>query len=181
VVWYGDRTTVTAAIVYGLGLIAMLAFSASYHLVSHPHAKAILRRFDHAAIYVKIAATYTLFAILLARPQAASILSPIWTAAAVGLALKLAAPRRLERVSLALYLTMGWAIVIIGGPILDGLSAAGLLLVLAGGGVYTVGVIFLLWERLKFHNAIWHGLVLAASVLLYAAVLVEVAGHAPIA
>jgi hemolysin III len=178
-VWHGDAPTIAAASVYGAGLIAMLALSAAYHLVRRPRAKELLRRFDHAAIYVKIAGTYTPFAVLAAGAHAAAILAGIWSAALAGLALKLAAPRRLEGLAIALYLVMGWAILAIGGPILDGLSTAGLSLILTGGGLYTIGVAIHLCCRLRFHNAIWHALVLAASFVFYAAVLVEVARHAP--
>lgn len=178
-VWHGDAPVIAAAAVYGAGLIAMLAFSAAYHLVRQPRAKELLRRFDHAAIYVKIAGTYTPFAVLAAGAHAAAILAGIWSAALAGLALKLAAPRRLEGLAIVLYLAMGWAILAIGGPILDGLSTAGLSLILTGGGLYTIGVAVHLSPRLRFHNAIWHALVLAASFVFYAAVLVEVARHAP--
>jgi len=178
-VWYGDASTVAAASVYGASLIAMLACSAAYHLVRRPRAKELLRRFDHAAIYVKIAGTYTPFAVLAAGANAASILAGIWSAAAAGLALKLAAPRRLEGLAIVLYLAMGWAVVAIGGPLIDRISTAALVLIFTGGGLYTLGVVFHLWRRLPFHNAIWHALVLAASFVLYAAVLVEVTRNAP--
>jgi len=178
---YGDGPTIAATAVYGAALITMLALSAAYHLVRRPRLKEWLRRCDHAAIYVKIAGTYTPFAVLSAGAQAAALLTGVWIAALAGLALKLAAPRRWEGLALALYLGMGWAVLAVGGPILDGLSTAGLALVLTGGGLYTLGVGFHLWHRLPFHNAIWHGLVLAASFVFYAAVLVEVLRHAPVA
>jgi hemolysin III len=175
--WHGGAAAIAAVSVYGVGLIAMLAFSAAYHLVPQPSAKEMLRRLDHAAIYVKIAGTYTPFAVLLAGAQAAAILAGIWSAALAGLALKLAAPRRLEGLAVALYLAMGWAILVVGGPILDRISATGLALLLTGGGLYTLGVVFHLWNRLPFQNVIWHALVLAASFVFYAAVLVEVMRH----
>ena len=81
--------------------------------------------------------------------------------------------------SLALYLGIGWAGAVIGGPLVEGLSPAGLALILAAGSTYTLGVVFFLWERLPFHNTIWHVFVLAASFLLYAALLVELSGRAP--
>ncbi|MDT8343968.1 MAG: hemolysin III family protein [Thermohalobaculum sp.] len=174
VVWHGSLSTVLAAAIYGVSLIAMFAFSAAYHLVRHPGAKEILRRFDHAAIYVKIAGTYTPFAVLLARDEAGPILAGIWTAALVGLAIKVTAPRRLETLCLLLYLGMGWAAVAIGGPIIEGLTDAGLILMVTGGVLYTLGVVFHLWHSLPFQNAIWHALVLAASFVFYAAILVEV-------
>jgi hemolysin III len=86
--------------------------------------------------------------------------------------------RRWEGFTLTLYLAMGWAVVVIGGPILNGVSTATFMLIAAGGSLYTVGVLFLYWERLRFHNAIWHAFVLIASFLIYAAILMEVMRHA---
>jgi hemolysin III len=176
---HGDLPTVTAASVYGLSLMAMFAASAAYHLVSVPRWKEILRRLDHAAIYVKIAGTYTPFAVLLGGEDAPSILVGIWAAALVGLSLKVLAPRRFEWLTLGLYLAMGWAVVVIGEPIVAAISTPSLVLVLAGGVLYTLGVVFHLWDRLPFQNAIWHGHVLAASFVFYAAILIEVATGAP--
>lgn len=178
-IWYGDASTVGAAAVYGLSLLAMLTLSASYHLARDGRMKQLLRRLDHAAIYLKIAGTYTPFAVLLAGDDAAMILAGIWGAALVGAAFKIAAPKRIERISLGLYLAMGWGFVVIGAPILEHISAASFRLMIAGGLLYTLGVGFFLWERLRFHNAIWHGLVVLASFAFYAAILVEVVRQAP--
>ena len=173
-VWHAELPAVTAAVVYGLSLIAMFCFSAAYHLVPHPTAKEILRRFDRAAIFMTIAATYTPFAVMLAGAETLRILAIIWGAALVGVALEIAAPRRFEAATLALYLAMGWAVLAIGGPILEGLTPVGFRLMVTGGVLYTVGVGFYLWDRLPYQNAIWHLLVLMASFVFYAAVLVEV-------
>ena len=180
VVWYGDTRTVTAAIVYGLSLMAMLTCSATYHMSRQGPRKQFLRRLDHAAIYIKIAGTYTPFAVLLAREHAAAILTGIWSAALVGMAFKLAAPQRIERLSLAIYVAMGWGVIVIGGPILDAVSAETFRMMVAGGGLYTFGIIFFLCERICFHMAIWHAFVLAASLTFYAALFVEVSLHAPL-
>lgn len=178
-VWHGDMPVVTAAVIYGVSFIAMFAASASYHLLALPRWKDVLRRLDHAAIYMKIAGTYTPFAVMFGAGAAPGILGALWGAAAIGTALKLLAPDRFEWLSLGLYLAMGWAIVLIGGPILDGIATATFVLVLVGGGLYTLGVVFHLWDSLPFQNAIWHGHVLAASFVFYAAVLIEVARTAP--
>ncbi len=177
-VWYGDASTVGAAVIYGASLIAMLTFSACYHMARHGRSRQILRRLDHAAIYVMIAGTYTPFAVLLAGDAAPSILAGIWGAALVGVGFKMVSARRWAGFTLTLYLAMGWAVVVIGGPILNGVSNATFTLIAAGGGFYTIGVVFLYWTRLRFHNAIWHAFVLIASFLIYAAILVEVMRHA---
>lgn len=167
-----------AAVVYGLSLLAMFGASAGYHLVRAPRFAGILRRLDHAAIYAKIAGTYTPFTVLLGGDRTLAILAGMWSAAGAGIVLKLAAPDRFERATLVLYLAMGWAILVVGWPILVALDPIAFGLVIAGGLLYSVGVVFHLWNRLPFQNAIWHGFVLVASFVFYAAVVIEVAGAA---
>lgn len=171
--WHGDAPTVAATAVYGLSLLAMFAASAGYHLLPWPDWKHLLRRLDHAAIYVKIAGTYTPFAVLIGGPEAGWLLAGIWSAAGLGLGLKLFLPGRAEWLSLLLYLAMGWAVALVGWPILDKLTLAAFVLILVGGGLYTVGVVFHLWQSLPFQNAIWHAFVLVASFVFYTAILVE--------
>ncbi len=174
--WRGDAAAMAAAAVYGLTLVAMFAASAGYHMIrAAPPVREILRRIDHAAIYAKIAGTYTPFTVILGGERAALILAGMWSAAGLGMGLKLLAPDRFEWLMLALYLAMGWAVVVVGWPILGAMSTAALVLLLVGGGLYTVGVVFHLWESLPYQNAIWHGFVLVASFVFYAAVLVELA------
>ena len=175
IAWRGDGATVAATSVYAASMLAMFAASALYNLVPAPRWKVWLRRLDHAAIYVKIAGTYTPFAVLFGGEGAPAILFGIWGAAAVGAAMKVFAPGRFEWLTLGLYLVMGWAVVVIGGPILEQVSLATLMMIVAGGVLYTVGVVFHLWDGLPYQNAIWHALVLAASFVFYAAVLTEVA------
>lgn len=172
-----DRGLVIAICVYGLSLIAMLACSAIYHMTPAPELKDRLRRLDQSAIYLKIAGTYTPFAVL-SGPQSMPFLAGLWAAAAAGVSIKLIARRELFGLTVALYLAMGWAAVLAGAPILDHLTPEGFRLVLAGGVLYSVGVLFLIWERLPFHTTIWHVFVLTASLILYAAVMIEVAGLA---
>ncbi|MDH3668089.1 MAG: hemolysin III family protein [Paracoccaceae bacterium] len=178
-VWYGDASTIGAAVIYGVSLIAMLTCSASYHMMRAGRKKQLLRRLDHAAIYVKIAGTYTLFAVLLAGDATLPIVAGIWGAALVGVGFKMVSARRWATFTLALYLAMGWAVVVVGAPILKSVSPGTFTLITAGGVLYTIGVLFLYWERLRFHNAIWHALVLAATFLIYAGILNEVARLAP--
>lgn len=178
-VWHGDLGTVGAALVYGASLIAMFTLSACYHMVRHGRTKQILRRLDHAAIYVKIAGTYTPFAVLLAGDSMVPILSGIWGAALLGAVLKITVPGRLETLSLALYLALGWGAVVLFGPVWNEIPRPTFMLMLAGGGLYTLGVVFLYWDRLRFHNAIWHAFVLAASFVFYFAILAEVSRLAP--
>lgn len=172
-VWHGDFSRITAVSIYGVSLIAMFALSASYHLVSRETAKEILRRLDHSAIFILIAGTYTPFAVLAGGTAGFWMLGGIWVAAALGVTLQVLAFRKLEWIALVLYLVMGWAVILFGWPLLMVLSMPTIVLITVGGAIYTLGVVFHLWHRLPFQNAIWHGCVLVASILFYAAVLVE--------
>ncbi|MEM1278187.1 MAG: hemolysin III family protein [Pseudomonadota bacterium] len=172
-VWHGDAPNVSAVSIYGVSLIAMFAISAAYHIGGDWRWRDVLRRLDHSAIYILIAGTYTPFAIYAGGEGAAWLLTGIWAAAATGVSLQILAYQRLEWLAIVLYLSMGWSIVLFGGPIMDALSAPTIVLITTGGMLYTLGVGFHLWRRLPYHNAIWHGFVLTASFVFYAAVLVE--------
>jgi hemolysin III len=154
--------------VYGLGLVGMLTASAAYNLARPGPGKMRLRRLDHAMIFVMIAGTYT--PLTLATGQGVALGSAVWTGAAVGVALKLRWPGRFERLGLALYLGLGWAILTAAGPLATTLPARALWLLAIGGVLYTVGVVFHLLERLPYHNALWHLLVLAAAACHFAAI-----------
>lgn len=174
-----DGPLVAAVAVYGATLIAMLGFSASYNLAAlrmrAGRALDWLRRLDHAAIYVKIAGTYTPFAVIAGGPVGRWLLIGVWSGATLGMLAKLVAPWGWERISVVFYLALGWAFVFAAGPITQSVTGATLVLMAIGGGLYTVGVVFHLWERLPFQNAIWHLFVLVASFVFYAAVTVEIA------
>jgi hemolysin III len=177
--WRGDGPLVAAVAIYGVSLIAMLSFSASYNLAQLRLApgRAIdwLRRLDHATIYVKIAGTYTPYGVIAGGALGKWLLIGIWSGAAVGFLGKLLAPHRWQRASLALYLALGWVFVLAAEPLSHVITGATLVLVAVGGLLYTVGVIFHLWERLPFQNAIWHLFVLVATAVFYAALVVEMA------
>jgi hemolysin III len=168
----GDGGALLGVTVYGVALLAMLACSALYNLIPHPDWTGLLRRLDHSAIYVKIAGTYTPFALI--AGQGAALIAALWAAALAGVTLKVAAPHRFRWLGLALYLGMGWAGVIAGRDVFAALPAQAFALIAIGGGLYTLGVAFYLWERLPFHNTIWHVFVLLATALLYAAVVLAV-------
>ncbi len=165
-----------ALALYGLGLLAMLGCSALYNLSNHGRWKVIFRRLDHAAIFVMIAGTYTPFTIVvLGDAVGLGLLAFVWTVALAGVVLKLFWPHRLDRLSVAAYLLLGWSIVVAAGPLWGAVSAAGLGLLLAGGLLYSLGVVFHLWNRLPYQNAIWHAFVLAAAACHFTAVFSEVA------
>ena len=158
--------------VYAAGLLAMLGFSAAYNLWPVSQRKWLLRRFDHSAIYVLIAATYTpIFAQLQDRVFAMSLLAGVWGVAAIGVVLKLVFPGRFDRLSVGLYLAMGWSGIIASDAGLSSLPRVALWLIFAGGLLYSFGVIFHAWQRLRFQNVIWHCFVLLGAACHYTAVL----------
>ncbi|WP_037307753.1 PAQR family membrane homeostasis protein TrhA [Ruegeria halocynthiae] len=160
---------VLGASIYGFTLVLMLTFSALYNMVASERWSDLLRRLDHSGIYVKIAGTYTPF-LLLSGTQTPGLLIGLWSSATLGSALKMFDPSRFRWFGLALYLMMGWAIVWAGQSMLAELSKTVVMLMIAGGIVYTVGVAFYLLERMPFHNTIWHVFVLTGSVLFFSAV-----------
>lgn len=177
-----DPWVVVSVAIYGLGTVAVFVISAAYHLSRPSMIKAVLRRLDHAAIFVKIAGTYTPFALVsLGGVWGGLLLAVVWTVAAVGVPLKLFAPARIARIAVWLYLAQGWLVLFALWPLSDALDGQSLTLIAIGGGLYTLGVIFYVSENLPYQNAIWHGLVLTASACMYAAVLGGVALGPPIA
>lgn len=162
--------------IYGLGLLAMLGCSALYNMTHHIAWKARFRRLDHAAIFVMIAGSYTpLSLVVIGGSWGYGLLAFVWAVALAGVVMKLCFPLRFEGLSVLAYLLLGWTVVVAFRPLLDGASTAGLVLLIAGGGLYSLGVIFHLWERLPYQTAIWHVFVLAASACHFSAILVDVA------
>ncbi len=165
---------VWSAAVYGTSFALMILCSALYNMFPHPDWVWLLSRLDHSAIYLKIAGTYTPFAII--SGQGLVLLAGLWGAALTGVSLKLVSPHRYRMFGLALYLAMGWVGALAGWGIFAALPVEVAILVATGGILYTIGVVFHLWDRLPFHNTIWHVFVLVASGVLYAAVVVAVLG-----
>jgi hemolysin III len=169
---WGTAGAIVASWIYGLGLLASLGISFAYNVWPRSPAKWFLRRLDHSAIFILIAATYTPFLVAaLPDPLVMANLIGLWCVAGFGVALKCAWPGRFDRLTILLYLAMGWSGVAIFSHLYDVLSLATLALILIGGIIYTVGVIFHVWEKLRFQNAIWHGFVVTAAGVHYAAVL----------
>ncbi len=156
--------------VYSMGLIGMFSASAGYNFVSRPLIKEILRRIDHAVIFVMIAGSYTPFGLKIGGSTGFLLLSAVWIIAVLGVLAKLFYPRKLDKISIFLYLAQGWCVLFAIGPLIDAVPAHSLNLLLLGGCIYTAGVIFHLLERMPFHNVIWHVFVLAGAILQYAAI-----------
>ena len=167
-----DRIELAPILVYVIGLITMLAFSAAYNMWPVSPVKWVLRRFDHSAIYLLIAGTYTPFVGQMKNALASAGLGiGVWLSAAVGMALKLALPGRFERLAVILCLLLGWSGIIAYDSLVSALPSASIWLLAIGGILYSVGALFHVWRGLRFHNAIWHGFVLIAASCHYLAVI----------
>ena len=171
--------TVVCVSVYVAGLITMIGGSALYNLTAPSPRKEWFRRLDHAGIFLMIAGTYTPFALVrMGDPWGIGIGAFVWLAAGAGIALKLLYPRRYERLSIALYLALGWIILIALEPLFDAVSLPTFVLLGVGGVLYSLGVIFHVSHRLPYHNAVWHGFVLGAAACHFVAVLNGIVGAA---
>jgi hemolysin III len=169
---YASALDIVVSTVYVAGLLAMLGLSATYNLWPVSRAKWVLRRFDHSAIYVLIAATYTPFIMEVKESVLAIVLLiGVWCAAIGGIVLKLRYPGRFDRVSVGLYLAMGWSGMMLYDAVVAAVPALALGFIVAGGVLYTFGVVFHAWQRLRFQNAIWHAFVLSGAACHYTAVL----------
>ncbi|MDE5446043.1 hemolysin III family protein [Bradyrhizobium sp. CSA207] len=169
---YADAVNIVGVSIYVAGLLSMLVLSATYNLWPVSPAKWLLRRFDHSAIYLLIAATYTPFILELKDSVfALALLVGVWCVAILGIVLKLRYPGRFDRVAVGIYLAMGWSGMMLYDAVVKALPAVVLGFVVAGGVLYSFGVIFHAWRRLRFQNAIWHGFVLAGAACHYTAVL----------
>jgi hemolysin III len=170
-----DGRLIFATTLYAVGLVAMLICSALYNMARPSAKKDLLRRFDRAAIFLMIAGTYTPF--LLGRIGGAwgfGMFAFVSLTAGLGAIIAIALPRRFERLQLASYLLIAWSIVVMPGPLAAAVAPPAVLLLLIGGVLYSLGVVFYLWRRLGYHNAIWHGFVLVGAGCHYAAVLLGV-------
>ncbi len=162
----------TSILVYGIGLLTVLTVSALYNLWPVSPVKWMLRRYDHSAIYLLIAGTYTPFITQMkASAEAMVLLAGVWLTSVIGIALKLRFPGRFDRLSILLYLFLSWSGVMAYESVFGALPASTRGLLVLGGILYTAGVVFHLWESLRFQNAIWHTFVLVAAACHYGAVL----------
>lgn len=169
---YGDNWHIVSSAIFGATIILMYSASTLYHSIPLPKAKSILRVIDHSTIYFLIAGTYTPFTLVtLHGVWGWSLFGAVWTLALAGVVFKIFYTGRFEKLSLAIYLAMGWCVMLAVKPLMAAMEPGGLWLLLGGGLCYTGGVAFYVWEKLRYHHAIWHLFVLAGTVLHYFAVL----------
>jgi hemolysin III len=161
-----------ALVVYVGSLVAVLGVSLAYNLWPVSPVKKWLARFDQAAIFLFIAGTYTPFLAVLGGTTTGILMTTfVWGASLIGVALKLIVPERFGRLAIALYLAIGWSGILVFQSLAQTLPSTTMWLLLAGGVTYSMGIIFHLWERLKFQNALWHIFVVGgASLHLWAVI-----------
>ena len=169
---YGNEWHIVSSAIFGSTLVLMYMASTLFHSIPLPRAKHILRVIDHVSIYFLIAGTYTPFALVtLHGVWGWWMFGFTWGLALVGAVFKIFYTGRYEKLSLIIYLGMGWCMVVAIKPLLHALPTGGLLLILAGGLSYTGGVAFYVFERMRYHHAVWHVFVLGGSLFHYFAVL----------
>jgi len=174
---HGGAVLLASIAVYVFGLIGMLGSSAAYQLSPPGRRKEKLRRLDRAMIFVMIAGTYTPVSANVLYGRGGLILCAVlWALAAAGIFVTLRFPRRFERMILGLYLAMGWMLLVLIHYCFTLLRAEVMALILLGGGAYTVGAVIQSFPAIKFHNPIWHGLILVAASCQYAAIGLQLLG-----
>jgi len=161
--------------VFGATLVLLYTASTLYHSLPSERAKHVFRVLDHSAIFILIAGTYTpLSLVAVGGPWGWSLFGAIWGLAAIGVLLNTIAHERWRWLSITLYVSMGWLVVIAIRPLVAAVSNGVLVLIVAGGLAYTLGLVFYGWRRLPYGHAVWHLFVLAGSVLHYLAVVFAV-------
>lgn len=170
----GDNASamaITSYSLYGGSMILLYLASTLYHAIPHQKAKYWLKKFDHCAIYLLIAGTYTPFLLVgLDSPLARTLMIVIWGLALLGILFKLTIAHRFKVLSLVTYLVMGWLSLIVIYQLTEKLAFGGVTLLAAGGIVYSLGVIFYVCKRIPYNHAIWHGFVLGGSVCHFLAI-----------
>jgi hemolysin III len=168
----GDPWRLGTGLVFGFTALAMFVTSVIYHWASRPELKFVLRKLDHSAIYLLIAGTYTPFALVAMEPVWGwTLFGVAWTLAVLGVIAKNTVGFRYPKLSVAMYVGMGWMAVIAIKPLADSLTGAQLAWMLAGGLFYTGGVPFYVWKSRRYTHAVWHLFVLAGAVCHFVAVL----------
>lgn len=168
----GDTAGIVGASVFAATLVLLYSASTLYHALPPNRAKQIFRILDHGAIYLLIAGTYTPFTLGVLRGAWGWTLFGLqWGLAVLGIVLKSAGGMRYGKLSVAVYLAMGWLVLIAAGPLMDRVAPWGLFWLVAGGLAYTVGVAFYALERLRYFHFIWHLFVIAGSACHFIAVL----------
>ncbi|QCK88479.1 hemolysin III family protein [Phreatobacter aquaticus] len=165
-----EASIIASVAIYAASLVLGIGISAAYNMWPVSRTKWLLRRFDHAAIYFLIAGTYTPFMIHAGSTLTYMVLGFVWTVAIVGAAVKLLAPGRYDGLAVGLYLGLSWSGILVAHEVFHVISLSSAIMLVVGGLIYSGGVVFHLWQSLRFQNAIWHAFVLVAAGFQYGAV-----------
>ncbi len=172
---YGDGWQLASAIVFGVTLLLLYTASTLYHAIQHPVSKGRLKVFDHCAIYLLIAGTYTPFTLVgLRGTWGWGLFAAIWTLAFAGVVFKLFYTGRFKKLSTAIYIAMGWLVIVAIKPMWNSLDGWTLGWLFAGGAFYTLGTIFYHRESVPYSHAIWHAFVIAGSVCHFVSVTSQI-------
>lgn len=172
---HGDAYSVVSSAIYGASLIILYTMSTLYHSITNVKAKKVFRILDHSTIFILIAGTYTPYTLVTLRGAVGwTIFGIVWGTAAFGIVLNAISIDRFKKISMVCYILMGWAIVAAVRPLYQNLSKGGLILLVAGGILYTVGIIFYAMKKYKYMHSVWHLFVVGGSVLHYFSILLYV-------
>jgi hemolysin III len=175
---HGDAWRVVSFAIYGATLIILYMSSMFYHAFQGPRVKRVFRYFDHSAIFLLIAGTYTPFTLVNLRGVWGwTLFGLIWGLAAAGILMTVLLPGRSRVLASLVYIGMGWLVVIAIKPLVASVHFGGMMWLVAGGLAYTLGVVFYIWKRLPYNHAIWHLFVLGGSICHFFAVLLYVLPH----
>lgn len=168
----GTAWHVVSFTIYGVSMLLLYLSSTLVHSFKEGKVKDLFEFFDHSSIYIFIAGTYTPFMLVAIRgPLGWSLFGTVWGIALLGVVFKAFFVKRFLFMSTIFYLIMGWLIVIAWGPLTAAVPSTGIVLLAAGGILYTLGTVFYVWRAFPFHHAIWHLFVLGGSVLHFFAIL----------
>jgi hemolysin III len=171
----GTAWQIVGCAIYGTTLVCVYTASTLYHGIPLPHFRRILRTLDHSAIYLLIAGTYTPFLLVNLRGAWGwSLLGVVWALAMAGIVFKVWFVDRFQILSTVIYIAMGWLALIAVKPLIAAVPMAGIIWLVAGGLLYTIGVLFFACKRVPYNHAIWHIFVMAGSICHFLAVLYSV-------
>ncbi len=169
--WHGTAFNVATVTIFGSSLILLYLASTLYHAIPYVRAKKVLQVVDHSAIFVLIAGSYTPFTLnLLNNWVGYTVCIAVWVIALIGIVFQPWLMKKSDKLNTALYLAQGWCVLFAAKPLIEVIPFNGLILLVAGGLLYSVGTIFFIWQRLPYHHAIWHMFVLGGSITHYFAV-----------
>ena len=168
-------TAIVGASIYGFCFLMLFTFSTLYHSFQQPQVKRTLEIFDHISIYFLIAGTYTPFLLIYLNDTfGITLLCILWGLTLLGIFFKIFFTGRFDIISVIIYISMGWILVVGGRRFFSALPTDVLIFVIAGGVLYSIGIIFYLWQGFKWNHAIWHFMVLVAAISHYVAVLLAI-------